>query len=154
MLLRVFLDFVRRNPNVVHPFFRHFDARAFAHRLLDVIARTIGIERIEPNEDAVFGLIFELPLAVNRPGASPTIPGILHGHNAARANLPGTRVALGNFSNIRNKGFVHVDGGAHPVRFLNIGAESIRTAEAMIFDLSRHRLPKVEGIASSRLKKA
>ena len=59
-----------------------------------------------------------------------------------------------DFGDVRNKGFVHIDGGAHPVRFLNIGAEGFRMAKAMIFDLSCHRFPKVEGIPSPRLEKA
>ena len=48
---------------------------------------------------------------------------------------------------VRKEGVVNVDGGAHPVGFLNVAGEGIHVAEGSVFDLGGHLPPHIPGIA-------
>ena len=66
MLSHLF-DLISRYAEVIQPFFCDLFTGAVLHRLLDVVARLVGEQAINPYADLIFILLLELSLTVDGP---------------------------------------------------------------------------------------
>ena len=108
---------------MIKPFFTDFFTRAVSHRLFDVVARSVGVERIKPDKNAVFILRLELRLTVDRPGQIPVVHAVLNGNDSARGNSARSRVSVADvFDTFDDFVVRRFDGRAHPVGFVRVVA--------------------------------
>ena len=113
------------------PLLGYLDAGTILHRLLHVIARTVGKEAVYPHDEFVPRLFLELRLAVERPAHQPRR--ILDGDDAARHHLSCKRVPLAYPLDIgRNPSVERGQRGRHEIRFLDVAAELLRLAERRV----------------------
>ena len=116
---------------MIQPFLCDFRPCAFSHRLLDIVARHIAEQPINPNDELILRLIFEMRLAVQCVAHQPV--GILDRDDPAGNNLAAERIALADLLNIRRNAAVQRgDGCGFPIRLIRMRAEFIRVTKGRI----------------------
>src|SRR5699024_2161332 len=134
--------------DVVEPLFGDLAAGALPHRLLDVVARPVGEETVDPDADLPGVLLFELSLPVDGPAQQPLR--VLTADDAAGDHPAAARVALADGRDVRQDPLVEGgDGGRLPVGLVDVGAELLRPAEGRV--LPGDVLPQIPAAAGPHL---
>lgn len=135
---------------MIEPFFAHFFTRAFAHRLLHVVAFAVRVESVYPHENGVFILRFELRLTIDCPGQIPVFGAVFDGDDTAGGNFTRTRIALAYFHDVFDDFVIaRSDGRTHPVGLVHCRAELVGIAETFV--LCRNVAPHIPRLAASVL---
>ena len=133
---------------MIEPLAADLFAGALAHGLADVVARTVGVERVQPHEHRVLILRLELRLTVDRPGKVPVLGAVLDRDDAAGRDLALARVAVADVDDVPDDLLVRRgDGRAHPVGGVHVGAELVRVAVFAVLGLRSDVLPHIPALA-------
>lgn len=126
--------------HVVQPLLRDFLAGALGHGLLDVVARHVDEQPVDPDHDLVGRLLLEVRLAVHRPAHEPLR--VAHADDAARHDLAAEGVALADLLDISRDPLVERRHRRRlPFRVGNVGAKDVGSSKDAV--LGRDAAPQI-----------
>ena len=121
---------------MIEPFPADLFAGAVPHGFFHIVSGLVGVQRIQPYQNHVFVLGFELRLAVDGPGEIPVLCAVLDGDDTAGRNFSGAWVTLADVDNVLDDLLVRGgDSCTHPVCGVNIAAKDFRFAVFAVFCL-------------------